>query len=139
VLYIFFSLVRETVYTLCLHFFLRRYSPRSGLGRLVLRFLSHILSRAPLNEKWAHRRSRYLHNTQQTQDTNIHALSGIRVRGPSIQAGAEHIPPSPHGYRDPLASPYLLLFSNYAISANHLVPIPRSLPSELTYTWRSVT
>jgi len=74
-------------------FFLRHYSPKSGLGRLVLRFLNYILSRVPLNERWARHRGRYLHNTQ---DTNIHLLSGIRAPGPSIEEGAEHIPPKGH-------------------------------------------
>jgi len=32
---------------------------------------------------------RCLHNTQQTQETNIHALSGIRNRDPSNQAAAD--------------------------------------------------
>ena len=38
--------------------------------------------RSPLNEWWARRRDRYLHNTQQKQETNIPALSGIRARNP---------------------------------------------------------
>ena len=39
--------------------------------------------RTPLKE-WLV--SEYLHNTQQTQETNIHALSGIRTRDPSKRA-----------------------------------------------------
>jgi len=33
------------------------------------------------------RRGRYLHNTQQTPETNIHALIGIQTREPSSQDG----------------------------------------------------
>jgi len=42
---------------------------------------------------------RYLHNTQQTQETNIHALSGIQTRDPSNQTTA-YIRHRPHGHRD---------------------------------------
>jgi len=40
---------------------------------------THRAGRTPLDEWSVPRRDRYLHNTQQTQDTNIHALSGIRT------------------------------------------------------------
>ena len=33
------------------------------------------------------RRGLYLHSTQQTQEMNIHALSGIRIRNPSKSRG----------------------------------------------------
>jgi hypothetical protein len=42
---------------------------------------------------------RYLYNTQQTQETNIHALSGIRTRDPSNQAAAD-TRLRPRGQRD---------------------------------------
>ena len=42
---------------------------------------------------------RYLHDTQQTQETNIHALSGTRTRDPSNQAAAD-TDLRPHGQRD---------------------------------------
>jgi hypothetical protein len=42
--------------------------------------------RAPLKAWSARRRSRYLHKTQQTQETNIHALSEIRIRDPRNHA-----------------------------------------------------
>ena len=45
--------------------------------------------RTPLDEWSARRRGRCLHNTQQTQETNIHVLSGIRTRDPSSQAAAD--------------------------------------------------
>ena len=49
---------------------------------------THTAGSIPLNEGSARRRGRYLHSTQQAQDTNIHALSGIRTRDPSKQASA---------------------------------------------------
>ena len=50
--------------------------------------------------KWSARcRGRYLHNTQQIQGTNIHALSGIRTRDISNQAAAD-LRLRPHGHRD---------------------------------------
>jgi hypothetical protein len=42
-------------------------------------FGTHAHGRTPLNEWSARRRGCYLHNTQQTQQTNIHAPSGIRT------------------------------------------------------------
>jgi hypothetical protein len=76
----------------------------SGLGRLVveastLQTIRHTLGRTPLNECSARRRGRYLHNTQQTQETNIHALSGIRTRDPSNRAAAD-IRLRKHGHRN---------------------------------------
>jgi len=43
----------------------------------------------PLNELSARHKGRYLHNTQQTQETNIHALNGIRSFNPNNQAAAD--------------------------------------------------
>jgi hypothetical protein len=37
----------------------------------------------------ARRIGHYLHNTQQTQETNIRVLSGIRTRDPSTRAAAD--------------------------------------------------
>jgi hypothetical protein len=60
---------------------------------------THTHGRTPLNEGSAHRRGRYLHNTQQTQGTYIHALSGIQTRDRSNQAAADlHL--RQHGHRD---------------------------------------
>jgi hypothetical protein len=42
-----------------------------------------------LNERSAHRRGRYLHNTQETQEKNIHALSRIRNLDPISQASEQ--------------------------------------------------
>ena len=51
--------------------------------------LTHTPGSTPLNERAPRRRGRYVHNTQQTQETKIHALSGIRTRDPSNQATAD--------------------------------------------------
>jgi len=39
------------------------------------------------------------YNTQQTQETNIHALSGIRIRNPSNRAASDQCV-RPYGHRD---------------------------------------
>ena len=58
---------------------------------------THTHSRTPLDEWSARRRCRYLHNTQQTQRTNIQALSGIRTRDPSNWAASDlHLRPQDH-------------------------------------------
>ena len=44
-------------------------------------------------------RGHYLHNTQQTQENNIHALRGIRTRDLSNVAAAD-LRLRPHGHRD---------------------------------------
>jgi len=40
---------------------------------------TYALPRTPLSELLAHRSFRYLHNTQQTQETNVHDLNRIRT------------------------------------------------------------
>ena len=47
----------------------------------------------------AHRTGRYLHNTQQREDTNIRAVRGIRTRDPNNRPNAE-IRLRTHGHRD---------------------------------------
>jgi hypothetical protein len=55
---------------------------------------THTSGRTPLNDQSARRICRYLRNKQQTQETNIHALSGIRT--PRSQQSREIRPtPSP--------------------------------------------
>ena len=50
--------------------------------------------RTPLHERSACRCGCYLRSTQQTQETNIHVLSGIRTRNPSNRAAADlRLPP----------------------------------------------
>jgi len=50
---------------------------------------AYTLGRTPLNESLTRHSGRYLHNTQPTQETNIHALSGSRTRDHSYQEAAE--------------------------------------------------
>jgi hypothetical protein len=69
-----------------------------GLGRWIVEISidhtklhthTHTSGRTLLNEKSARRRGLYLRSTQQTQKTNIHALSEIRTRDPNHQAAAD--------------------------------------------------
>jgi hypothetical protein len=67
--------------------------PNSVLGRLIVEF-SRIhrhttFGTTPLDEGSARLRSRYIHDTQQAQQTNIPSLSWIRTRRASIQAAAD--------------------------------------------------
>ena len=81
--------------------------PKSVLGPLTVEVsrsltIRHTHARlTPLNEWSARRRDRCLHNTQQTQETNIHALSGIRTCDPSNRAAAD-LCLRPWGHRDRL-------------------------------------
>ena len=62
----------------------------SGLGRLIVEFSrSRTPIMTPLDESSTRRRGRYLHNTQETQETNIHTLSGILTRDPLKQAALD--------------------------------------------------
>ena len=61
--------------------------PNSGLGRFIVEVsISHTIRhtriprRNPLKEWLPRRRSRYVHNTQQTQETNILSLTGVQTR-----------------------------------------------------------
>jgi len=77
--------------------------PNLGLGRLIVVEVSRLHTirrtyihkytpdRTPLNEWSARRRGRYLHNTQQTWETNIHASSGTRTRDPSNKATVDSL------------------------------------------------
>jgi len=49
----------------------------------------HAPGRNSVNERLARRTGRYLHTTQQRQDTNIHAIIVIRTRDPSNKAAAD--------------------------------------------------
>jgi len=64
--------------------------PNSGLGSHIVKVSrSQKRGRTPLNERSASRIGRYLHNTQQTQKMNIHALSGFRTSDPIHRAVAD--------------------------------------------------
>jgi hypothetical protein len=69
---------------------------------------THTTGRTPLDEWSARRRGRYLHNTQQTRDTNIHAVTGIRTRDPSNQE-APDVCLRRHGHWDRLQRYWLAL------------------------------
>jgi hypothetical protein len=82
--------------------------PNLGLGRLIVEiYVSHTIrhththtpDRTPLKEWSALLRGRYLHNTQQTQETNIHGLIGIRTHNTSNRAVVD-LRLRPHGHRD---------------------------------------
>jgi len=60
---------------------------------------THTPGTTPVNEWAVRRRGSYLHKTQQTQDTNIHALTGIRTRDPSNETPSDP-PLSSHGQGD---------------------------------------
>ena len=51
----------------------------------LLRFLHHAPVRTPMKDRWTRRRVLCLYNIHKTQQTNIHTLSGIRVRDLSTQ------------------------------------------------------
>jgi hypothetical protein len=53
-----------------------------------------------LNEWSAGRTCRYIHNRQQKQEMNIHALCGIRTRNPSINQAAADLSLRPLDHRD---------------------------------------
>jgi hypothetical protein len=86
-----FTKPRQVSRPVTLFFFVLQQST-SGAGHL---FLDHpqldknTLGRTPLKERSARSSDRYLHKTAQTQQTNTHALSGIRTRHPSNQATAD--------------------------------------------------
>jgi hypothetical protein len=73
-----------------IHSFTGAYSPGRTFGLPFRDFLiTHIQThgRTPLGEWSARRRGLYLH--RKTQQTNIHAPSGIRTRDPSNKAAAD--------------------------------------------------
>jgi hypothetical protein len=73
-----------------IYFFFVTKQLTPGPGRLVVEFSrSHTFIFTPLYEWSARRRGRYLHNTQQTQETNIHALSESRTHDPGKQAALD--------------------------------------------------
>jgi hypothetical protein len=71
--------------------FLWYKSPNRAQAASFLRFLdqtwlhthTHTYGNTPLNERSVRLTDRYLHNTERTQETNIHALRGIRTHDPS--------------------------------------------------------
>jgi len=75
-------------------FFLWRCAPTRAMASSFLRFLDHTqrrtkVGRTPLYERSARRRDLYLHNTQHSQQTNIHASGGIQTHDLSRRAAAD--------------------------------------------------
>ena len=89
--------------TFFLSFFLYVAQQRkSAVSRDIVGFsrpcpIRHTAGRIP-NEWWTCRRDRYLHKTQQTLETNSHAVSRIRTYNPSDLAAAD-VSLRPHGRR----------------------------------------
>jgi hypothetical protein len=80
-----------------LYFFFVAQQPKWSLWPLIFEFFrshriryTHTAGRTPLNQWSARRRGHYIHNTQQTQQMYIRALSWIRTYDPSNQAAADH-------------------------------------------------
>jgi len=60
---------------------------------------THTLDKTSLDEGSAHRRTVYLHNTQHSRETNIHAPGGIRNRNPRNRVAAD-LRQRPRGHRN---------------------------------------
>jgi len=79
--------------------------PKSDLGRLVVEISRldtiryTIPGKTPLNECSVRRRGRYLYSTKQTQETKLHALSGVWTSDPSNRAATYPLFRR-HGHRD---------------------------------------
>ena len=81
--------------------------PRSEVGCLIVEVSrsqnldthTHTLGRNPLYEWSTRHRGRYLHNIQQTHETNIRALSWIRTLDPSNKAATD-LSLRPHSHRN---------------------------------------
>ena len=123
-----------------LFYFLVALQPTSCLDRLVLWLLDYTQlfthpSRTPLKEWSALRRGLYLHNGQQTQKTNIHALSGIRTRDLNIRAPVDPLL-RPHDQRVWQSLPFtpLVLFSCVILVQQSVTPA--QLSSFLKAKWK---
>ena len=66
-----------------------RQTDRHSLSHTHTHTHTHEYSRIPLNGCSYPRVHLYLHNTQQTRQTNTHAFSGIRTRDPNNQVAAD--------------------------------------------------
>jgi hypothetical protein len=101
---------------------------KSGVGRLAgvaykPHKITHTHGNSPLKESPDHRRGRYLYNTQQTQETNIHAFNGVRTRDTSNQEAAD-LRLITHGHRTWQYSIYLHLLTAHKVNHNtHYLPV----------------
>ena len=92
-----YLLVSATFQSRCTYLFSFTLSlaqqPNAGQGRLILGvFRSHNdtpVGRPPLGEGSARHRGLYLHTTQHSQETDIHAPGGIQTRNPSKRLAAD--------------------------------------------------
>jgi hypothetical protein len=96
----------------------------SVLGRLAgevskPRTITHTYTHGinPLKDGPDHRRGRYLYNTQQTQETNIHAFIGARTRDTRNQEAAD-LRLRPHRHRAWQYSIYLHIFTAHKVNHN---------------------
>jgi hypothetical protein len=118
--------IKIRVNTILLFFISVTQKPNWSLGASLLRFLDHTLNQThthththkpgitPLYEWSARLRGRYLPNTQETQQTNIHAFSRIRPRDPNNQAATDiHL--RPHGGRDQYSSATYILIAEFLV------------------------
>jgi hypothetical protein len=91
--------------------------PKSDPRRLTVEVYrshthTHNTRRTSLDEWSARHRSRYLHNTKQTQETNIRALGGIRTRDPSCKGPVDLM--ATGSVIHWLLQPQLITFQNFA-------------------------
>jgi len=112
----------------------------SCLGRLVLWLLDYTQlftrpSRTPLKVWSAPRRGPYLHNVQQTQETNIHALSGIRTRNLNIQAPVDLLL-RPHDQRVCQSLPFIDLVLFWCVLLVQQSATPAPLLPDLVGEWK---
>jgi len=105
-------------------FFSVTQQSKSDLGRHAgevskPRTITHTRARGIhlLKESPDRRRSRYLYNTQQTQDANIHAFIGARTRDTRNQEVVD-VCLRPHGHRSWQYSTYLHIFTAHKVSHN---------------------
>jgi len=105
-----FNIAFHILRSFLLFSFLCSNSPNRALTALLLRFLNHTRldththkhthDRNPLNQWWDRRRSRYLHDIQKTQQTEIHTVSGLWTYDPKNQVAVElHLWPYCHPNR----------------------------------------
>jgi hypothetical protein len=116
---------------------------KSGLGGLVgevskPRTTTHINTHTsahthtrginPLKESRDHRRVRYLYNTQQTQETNIHAFIGVRTRDTRNQEAAD-LRLRPYGHRA----------WQYLFTCTHSRPIKKTIIRTIYLSFQKAT
>ena len=107
------------------------YTTKHAYARTHAR--THTHGRTPLNKRLTRHRGRYLHSTQITQKTNIHALNWIRTCDPSNQAPS-NLGLRPHGTRHP---PYCNFSKFLALrtSKQPITVIPRCKKQKVKDPW----